>query len=97
MTETIKVTELPDFDMAEHLKSDEDIANYLTLVLEENDASEFTHALGIIARARGMTEMACARAPLGALEGACIGELNKRLPPCEHRRRVNHSTGQLRS
>jgi hypothetical protein len=25
------------------------------------------------------------------------GELNKRLPPCEHRRRVNHSTGQLRS
>ncbi len=58
MTETIKVTDLPDFDMAEHLKSDEDIANYLTLVLEENDASEFTHALGIIARARGMTEMA---------------------------------------
>jgi hypothetical protein len=25
------------------------------------------------------------------------GELNGRLPPCEHRRRVNHSTGQLRS
>ena len=42
MTEMIKVTELPDFDMAEHLKSDEDIANYLTLVLEENDATEFT-------------------------------------------------------
>jgi probable addiction module antidote protein len=53
MTETTKVTELPDFDMAEHLKSDEDIANYLTLVLEENDATEFTHALGIIARAQG--------------------------------------------
>ena len=58
MTQTIKVTDLPAFDMAEHLKSDEDIASYLTLVLEENDPAELTHALGIIARARGMTEMA---------------------------------------
>ena len=57
-TKNIKVDELPDFDMAEHLKTDEDIASYLTLVLEEGDPSELTRALGIVARARGMTEMA---------------------------------------
>lgn len=58
MTKKIKVADLPDFDMAEHLKTDEDIAQYLTLVLEENDPSELTHALGTIARARGMTDVA---------------------------------------
>lgn len=57
-TKNIKVDELPDFDMAEHLKTDEDIASYLTLVLEEGDPGELTRALGIVARARGMTEMA---------------------------------------
>ena len=36
MTKTLKVAELPDFDMAEMLKTEEDVANYLTLVLEEN-------------------------------------------------------------
>ncbi len=58
MTKKIKIADLPDFDMAEHLKSDEDIAQYLTLVLEENDPAELSHALGTIARARGMTEVA---------------------------------------
>lgn len=52
MTRKIKATDLPDFDMAEYLKTDEDVANYLTLVLEENDPAELTHALGTIARAR---------------------------------------------
>lgn len=58
MSEKINIANLPDFDMAEELKSDEDIAIYLTLVLEENDPSELNHALGVIARARGMTEVA---------------------------------------
>jgi probable addiction module antidote protein len=58
MTKKINLTNLPDFDMAEHLPDDQAIAEYLTLVLEENDPGELTHALGIIARARGMTEMA---------------------------------------
>lgn len=44
--------------MAEELKSDEDIAIYLSAVLEENDSSELTHALGVIARARGMSSVA---------------------------------------
>ena len=54
----IKITELPDFDMAEMLKTEEDVANYLTIVLEENAISEFTHALGVVARARGMSAVA---------------------------------------
>ena len=58
MTPKIKVADLPEFDMAEHLRTDEDVANYLTTVLEENDTAELTHALGVIARARGMTEVA---------------------------------------
>jgi probable addiction module antidote protein len=58
MTKKINLADLPDFDMAEELRSDEDIAQYLSIVLEENDPSELTHALGVIARARGMAEVA---------------------------------------
>ena len=52
------VKHLPDFDLAEQLKTDEDIASYLSQVLEDNDPSELTHALGVIARARGMAQLA---------------------------------------
>lgn len=58
MTDKIRVADLPDFDPAEHLKDDEDMAAYLTLVIEEGDTAELAHALGIVARARGMTEIA---------------------------------------
>lgn len=40
MTKKIKISELPDFDPAEHLKDEADIAAYLTVVIEEGDASE---------------------------------------------------------
>jgi probable addiction module antidote protein len=58
MTKKIKIADLPDFDMAEHLPDEQAIAEYLTLVLEEGDPSELPHALGVIARSRGMTEIA---------------------------------------
>ena len=58
MVKKIDVTDLPEFDMAEHLDSDQAIAEYLTIVMEENDPGELTHALGVIARARGMSEVA---------------------------------------
>lgn len=54
----IKIADLPEFDMAEHLDSDQAVAEYLTIVLEENDPAELAHALGTIARARGMTDVA---------------------------------------
>ena len=46
------------FDLAEHLKNDEDIATYLTLVIEEGEPGDLAHALGIVARARGMAQVA---------------------------------------
>ena len=58
MSAKVKLSELPDFDMAEELKSEEDIATYLTLVLEEQEAAELAHALGVVARARGMSQVA---------------------------------------
>ncbi|MFT3812485.1 MAG: putative addiction module antidote protein [Acidovorax sp.] len=46
------------FDMANYLGSEEEIAEYLRQVLEDGDAAELAAALGDIARARGMTQLA---------------------------------------
>ena len=46
------------YDTAEYLKTDEDIAAYFDAVLEENDPQLAVQALGIIARAKGMSQMA---------------------------------------
>ena len=58
MTKKNKVSELPEFDAAEYLNSEEDVAAYLTTVLEENDPALLAAALGDIARSRGMTQIA---------------------------------------
>ena len=50
--------ELINFDMAEQLRTDEDIAGYLSMALEDGDTDELIHALGYIAKARGMTQIA---------------------------------------
>ena len=46
------------FDVAEHLRDDEDIAEYLRQVLEEGEPGELAEALGVAAKARGMTVVA---------------------------------------
>jgi len=48
------------YDTAEYLKSDEDMAQYLEACFEEagDDAAFIAKALGNIARARGMTQLA---------------------------------------
>jgi probable addiction module antidote protein len=51
MTKKIKISEIPEFDAAEYLTSDEEVAAYLTTILEENDAALLAAALGHIARA----------------------------------------------
>jgi probable addiction module antidote protein len=58
MSKKIKITDLPEFDMAEHLPDEQAVAEYLTVVLEENDPAALADALGTIARARGMTDIA---------------------------------------
>lgn len=44
--------------MADHLDSEEVIADYLSIVLEEDDPEVFIQALGTVARARSMKEIA---------------------------------------
>lgn len=48
------------FDVVDYLKSEEDMAGYLEACLEEagDDAKFIAHALGDIARAKGMTQLA---------------------------------------
>lgn len=58
MTKKTKMSELTEFDMAAHLPDEQAIAEYLTIVMEENDPAALVDALGTVARARGMTEIA---------------------------------------
>jgi probable addiction module antidote protein len=46
------------WDPAEHLHTDEDMAAYLKAALEDGDAALIAAALGDIARAKGMTQLA---------------------------------------
>ncbi|MCM1128974.1 MAG: putative addiction module antidote protein [Alistipes senegalensis] len=58
MNRKIKIADLKRFDVTEHLDSDEAIADYMNIVLEENDPALLAAALGDIAKARGMAELA---------------------------------------
>lgn len=46
------------WDSAEHLESREQVAAYLEAVFEENDPALIAHALGVVARAKGMSAIA---------------------------------------
>jgi probable addiction module antidote protein len=46
------------YDPAEDLTSDEAIAIFMAQVFESNDSGYVAHALGIVARAKGMTQIA---------------------------------------
>lgn len=46
------------FDIADYLESETDIAAYLSEVLELGDPAYFQHALGAVARAKGMAAIA---------------------------------------
>ena len=63
----IDIDSLPDFDAAQYLDNKETIAAFLTDILEANNAALLASALGDIARARGMTEIAKA-AGMGAVK-----------------------------
>jgi len=53
-------TKTTPWDSAEHLKTEEDIQLYLDACLEEasDDPSFIIHALGVVARAQNMSELA---------------------------------------
>ena len=47
-----------NWDAAEHLKTEEDMAAYLEAALDEGDSALIAAALGDIARAKGMSQVA---------------------------------------
>ncbi len=51
-------TQTKTWDITEHLKSEADMVAYLDAALEEGDASLIAAALGDIARAKGMSQIA---------------------------------------
>lgn len=46
------------WDSAAYLETPEDVAGYLEAVFEDGDPELIAHALGVVARSRGMTEIA---------------------------------------
>ena len=52
------MVELQDFEMAEHLRTEEEIQLYLNEVLKEDDVDLILSALGDIAKARNMSQIA---------------------------------------
>jgi len=50
--------ELIPFDITEYLDSEEAMAEYLSQVLEDGDSEEFLRAIGHIAKAKGMAQIA---------------------------------------
>ena len=50
--------ELNTFDVAKYLDSKEVVAEYLSQILEDGDMDELLSAIGDIARAKGMTQIA---------------------------------------
>ena len=58
MTDKINIATLPEFDASRYLDSDVAIAEYLTAIIDDGDSALLAAALGDIARARGMSEIA---------------------------------------
>ena len=51
-------TKTRPYDAAEHLETEDDIIAYLDAALEDGDPAVIVHAIGNIARARGMSQIA---------------------------------------
>lgn len=58
MRRKIKVSQLAEFDPSRYLDDDEAIADYIRLAIEDGDPGLLAAALGDVARARGMTQIA---------------------------------------
>jgi len=51
------MVKLSRYDTADFLKTNEDIQYYLAAIAEDNDPALTAHALGAVARARGMSQL----------------------------------------
>jgi probable addiction module antidote protein len=50
--------DLKPYDTADYLNSPDEIIAYIDAVLEDGEPALITHALGVVARAKGMTQLA---------------------------------------
>jgi probable addiction module antidote protein len=50
--------DLKPYDTADYLNSPDEMIAYIDAVLEDGEPALITHALGIVARAKGMTQLA---------------------------------------
>ena len=78
----MKKTVTSPYDVAEHLRTPEEMAAYLEVSIEEadGDAAFIAKALGDIARAKGMSQVACdAGLSRESLYKALSGDRNPRL------------------
>ena len=58
MTKKTNAADLRTFDITEMLQTDADIAEYLSVVIDDGDPAMLALTLGDIARARGMAQIA---------------------------------------
>lgn len=58
MAKKTKVERLTNYDPAEDLGSDEAIAIFMAEAFQTSDAGYIAHALGVVARAKGMAQIA---------------------------------------
>ena len=58
MAQKINIANLPVFDVSNYLRDDEEMALYLSAMLEDGTPAEIAGALGDIAKARGMAKLA---------------------------------------
>lgn len=54
----MKKSEVTRLDIAEYLDSEEMVAEYLNLICQENDPALLLHAIGHVARSKGMAKIA---------------------------------------
>ena len=54
----MNLDDLPEFDIADHLQSKEAVVAYLSMVLQDGDTDELLRAIGHVARAKGMANIA---------------------------------------
>lgn len=52
------IKKLTSYDPAEDLTTDEAMATFMAAAFETNDAGYIAHALGVVARAKGMAQIA---------------------------------------
>ncbi|GEM_PF-6458679 len=83
MSQKIRVSELPDFDVAEYLDDDQAIAEHLTSVLEENDSDLLVTALGITTSGEN-----CTKSLIASLHRRFSGEAAPRRIPGRRRSRA---------